>query len=1099
MKSSLRYKTSYFTAAVLTLFGLIFFSRAVLAADFVDSKNNWNRREISQLQAMDILRGYPDGRFYPEQAVSRAEFAKMLTIALGDQDAAQELSPAASIFADTPFDFWGKGYIMAGVERGWLQGWGDYFAPEADITRQEAAVIISRILSAEEVPGEDEEALDFTDSDIIADWALGGVQKAAAQQFITGFPDGSFRPLEQLSRAEAVHLLAVIMNHKGMLFDGNGLLKKADGNGLTIQLSGKDRLFKTTAQTQIFDRNNLITDELELFPARINFNLNRSGEIVHAQISYSHEYLELSVKQMENPAVQEELVLGSSDTAPLPLSGHILGIEGQDSATVLPLNIEQAELSLLAAREAAGIERLQSEMGVSGRGVTIAIIDSGIDPLHQDLQRTPDGQRKILDWVNFCEEGRVNTNLLAYAAAGDNFINTERGQYTLPGIEKSQSGQYHYGFWSEEWISYLYKYDFTGNNSNDDQILVLVVDAKTAGVYDTVFVDTNQNFSLADEVPLKIFRDNKFNYASFPKTTDLPRGFPFVLCDIWEGGKVISFGYDSEGHGTHVAGIAAAYGLLQGAAPGAQLIALKVADGAGIAYLDNTLKAVEYAVRKGADIINLSLGYYERDEEAIERFRQRINELAAHTLICEAAGNDGPGLATLAAPADAPNTLAVGAYIAPEMLAVNYGWTAEAAVPWYFSSAGPARDGSLKPDLLAPGSVISTVPVWKSQSVQLIEGSSMAAPFAAGSAALLMEDLWKEGHGFNSLMLKQALINAAQPLDYLSPAEQGYGVLDAYAAAQFARQIEGLPDDSGVKISSVLSGDSAGLIARQYLPGRTTFTLSNNSREARIKWQSSSEWLQLENNPEYLPASGQRDLQVSYALPARAGLYTGMLEGTFVDSSRIPVKSFQTIIIPETWSKNGEVDLYADLPGGQMQRIYLQVPAGQKSLQLKLRILGSGNKLQGRARMHIYDAAGQLYNVTEFAGQAPSGLTAQREISEVIASPQAGVWEIVIYSSSTLSNYALTNSNFVFNARLAQPVTAPVLAESDFIIVAACPRSNDSRADIRLTILNASDNLPYSGLLQINERLYSVKQGKVLVTAGIERGTANLIVKRVEQ
>jgi len=1096
MKQSCPNKNLYFQVALLTFLLILAFAYPAKAADFVDTKTNWDRVEISQLEAMNILQGYPDGRFFPEQPVSRAEFSKMLAVALGDKQAATELAGVTSIFSDITANFWAKGSIMAGIERGWLQGQGLFFGPDVYITRQEAAVILSRIQPAEE-QASDKSELEFTDSDKIDSWAVAGVQKTAESGLITGFPDGTFRPLDQLSRAEAVHLLAMIMDQKGVLFDFNGLLKKAYDKGLIIQVAGSDRLFKLAERAQIFDRNNQITNWSDLFPARINFNVNNSGEINFARLSYVNEYLDLTTSQLATSKPQEEAVLSQSDNQQIPETGEVLAADEQTSDKAKPISKDQPELSLAAAQEAAGIKQLQSEMNVSGRGVTIAVIDSGIDPLQQDLQRTLDGQRKVVDWVNYSEEGRVETNLLINSPAGDKYINTSKGAYTLPGTVRSQSGLYHYGFWSEEWITYLHDIDFTGNNSNEDQIMVLAVDSKTPGTYDQVFVDTNQNFSLADEVPLKIYRDNKFNYASFPKTADLPQGFPFVLCDIGDGGNTVSFGYDSEGHGTHVAGIAAANGLLQGAAPNAQLIALKVADSAGIAYLDDTLKAVEYAVSKGADIINLSLGYYDLDDEEIKVFRNRINELAAHTLICVAAGNDGPGLSTLAAPADASNTLSVGAYLEPDMLSTDYGWTTESSGLWYFSSTGPAADGSLKPDLLAPGSAVSTVPAWTGESTKLIEGSSMAVPFVAGTAALLMEEMWKQGHGFNSLMIKQALASGTRKIDTLSATEQGHGVLDAYASARIVLQNKVLPDDSEVKVSSDLAGEGSGLMIRESIPGQVNFVLQNRDKEAKLDWQSKADWMQLGNNPLYLPAGSQRMLQVRYDLPAKPGLYTGLIEGTFVDSNRIPLEILNTIIVPEQWSQNGEINLYEDLTAGQMQRFYIQVPEGEESLQLKLKVLGSLNNLQGRVRMHIFDAAGQLYNVTEFAGLAPAGLTAQREVSEKIKSPLAGVWEVVIYSSSTLSDFGLAKSDYVFNAKLDSPAESPGFVEDEFIIGSACLRTAESQAEIQLTILNVSNNLPYSGLLQINGRLYYVDQGKVLVSTNIQRGAINLIVKKV--
>src|SRR5665647_3941354 len=120
MKYSCRYKITYFQAAMLAFLLVLILTGSAQAADFMDTRQNWGRAEISQLQAVDILQGYPDGRFYPEQPISRAEFAKMLVAALGEKKAALELGKASPLFTDIPADFWANGYVMAGVERGWL-------------------------------------------------------------------------------------------------------------------------------------------------------------------------------------------------------------------------------------------------------------------------------------------------------------------------------------------------------------------------------------------------------------------------------------------------------------------------------------------------------------------------------------------------------------------------------------------------------------------------------------------------------------------------------------------------------------------------------------------------------------------------------------------------------------------------------------------------------------------------------------------------------------------------------------------------------------------------------------------------------------------
>ncbi len=87
----------------------------------------------------------------------------------------------------------------------------------------------------------------------------------------------------------------------------------------------------------------------------------------------------------------------------------------------------------------------------------------------------------------------------------------------------------------------------------------------------------------------------------------------------------------------------------------------------------------------------------------------------------------------------------------------------------------------------------------------------------------------------------------------------------------------------------------------------------------------------------------------------------------------------------------------------------------------------------------------------------------------------------------------------MFHAKLARPVNAPSLIENEFIIGSAHPRTADRSADIWLTVLNVSDQLPYTGLLQINDRLYYVNQGKVRVTTAIQRDSVNLVVKKIQE
>src|SRR5256885_15177922 len=127
--------------------------------------------------------------------------------------------------------------------------------------------------------------------------------------------------------------------------------------------------------------------------------------------------------------------------------------------------------------------------------------------------------------------------------------------------------------------------------------------------------------------------------------------------------------------GTHVAGIAAGHNLynvqgFDGVAPGAQLIALKIANNArgGISVNGSMVRAMEYAARFAAQrnlplVLNMSFGVG-NEQEGRAVIDSLVNVfLTAHpdVVFAISAGNDGPGLSTMGFPGSADLALSVGA------------------------------------------------------------------------------------------------------------------------------------------------------------------------------------------------------------------------------------------------------------------------------------------------------------------------------------------------------------------------------------------------------------------------------------------------------
>jgi len=110
---------------------------------------------------------------------------------------------AGKTFTDTA-SHWAKESIATAAAHGIISGYdSNTFGPDDLITREQAAVIIALAAKLEAASNE----LNFTDSKAISPWAKPGVTAAVKAGFITGYPDNSFRPQGNTTRAEAVSLI----------------------------------------------------------------------------------------------------------------------------------------------------------------------------------------------------------------------------------------------------------------------------------------------------------------------------------------------------------------------------------------------------------------------------------------------------------------------------------------------------------------------------------------------------------------------------------------------------------------------------------------------------------------------------------------------------------------------------------------------------------------------------------------------------------------------------------------------------------------------------------------------------------------------------
>jgi len=239
---------------------------------------------------------------------------------------------------------------------------------------------------------------------------------------------------------------------------------------------------------------------------------------------------------------------------------------------------------------------------------------------------------------------------------------------------------------------------------------------------------------------------------------------------------------DEFGHGTHVAGIAAANGEIRGVAPDAQLLAVKVLSDQGSGPEGDVIAGIEWAVTNGADVINVSLGgppWPENDplSRAVEK------AVESGVVVVVSAGNSGPDYYTIGSPGIAQKAITVGA--------------SEGDKVAEFSSCGPTIDRFLiKPDLLAPGvNIRSTMPIdfGLSEPYGKNSGTSMSAPYVSGAAALLIE----RSPDWSPLQIKHGLVAHARDFS-VNAFVQGAGHIDIEKALSSATTISEGPIGLGL-------------------------------------------------------------------------------------------------------------------------------------------------------------------------------------------------------------------------------------------------------------------------------------------------------------
>jgi len=168
------------------------------AAQCSDIEGHWAQNTIQEMTNKGLIGGYPDGTFKPDNNITRAEFAVLTVRAFN-----LEKTETGKTFDDTA-NHWAKNDIRTANNHGLVNGYSDTtFGPDDPITREQMAAIV--VNATQTTATGDSQT--FTDSTQISGWAKESVTKASAAGLISGYPDGTFKPQGNATRAEAAAVL----------------------------------------------------------------------------------------------------------------------------------------------------------------------------------------------------------------------------------------------------------------------------------------------------------------------------------------------------------------------------------------------------------------------------------------------------------------------------------------------------------------------------------------------------------------------------------------------------------------------------------------------------------------------------------------------------------------------------------------------------------------------------------------------------------------------------------------------------------------------------------------------------------------------------
>ncbi len=234
------------------------------AAGFKDTSKHWAKTYINEAVNYGFVSGYTDGTFKPDNPITRAEFTKMLNAAIGNT-AETDIN-----FPDVTSGKWYYNDVRKGVAAGFISGKSNgNFDPDAKITRQETAVMLSRIVPTY---GSKATLKVYSDYKDVEYWAETALEKITAKGYLGAYNDGKLHPRDNLTRGQAAKILTLVLQ-KETIDKNNKRIVAHEGSDIVL----KDTIYANKMTIDATASDDLITFSNCVILGSLSVNGGKSG------------------------------------------------------------------------------------------------------------------------------------------------------------------------------------------------------------------------------------------------------------------------------------------------------------------------------------------------------------------------------------------------------------------------------------------------------------------------------------------------------------------------------------------------------------------------------------------------------------------------------------------------------------------------------------------------------------------------------------------------------------------------------------------------------------------------------------------------------